>query len=143
ACSRMGWMGGVVRALCWGEGKARAGVTWARAGEGGRALLVRPLIGFVLAGLLLLLLKAVVREPRLYKPPEGDDRPPSWIRGILIATCGGGSFAHGSNDRQKGVGLVLPVLIGFLPFPYAGNLYPDHLAAQVRASSAPPTHTPP
>lgn len=112
-----------------------SGVNWAKAGEVGLALLVSPLVGFALAGLLLLLLKLVIRQPRLYQPPQGDDRPPGWIRGVLIATCGGVSFAHGSNDGQKGMGLVLLVLIGFLPFHYALNTHPPELAAEVVAAT--------
>jgi PiT family inorganic phosphate transporter len=107
------------------------GVNWAKAGEVGLALLVSPLVGFMLAGSLLLVLKVVFREPRLYTPPQGEDRPPGWIRGILIATCGGVSFAHGSNDGQKGMGLVLLVLIGFLPFHYALNTAPPELAVEI------------
>jgi phosphate/sulfate permease len=116
-------------------GKGLAGVNWSKAGEVGLALLFSPVFGFVVAGLLLLTLKLLIREPRLYKPPEGDDRPPTWIRGVLIATCGGVSFAHGSNDGQKGMGLVLLVLIGFLPFHYALNIYQPGLAEQVREAA--------
>jgi PiT family inorganic phosphate transporter len=65
------------------------------------------------------LLKLVFRNPKLYVPPEGDDQPPGWIRTVLIGTCGGVSFAHGSNDGQKGMGLLLLVLIGFFPLHYA------------------------
>jgi phosphate/sulfate permease len=101
------------------EGRGLSGVNWAKAGETGMFLLVSPVIGFVCAFLLLLALKRTVKEPKLYEPPQGDDRPPRWVRGVLIATCGGVSFAHGSNDGQKGMGLLLLVLIGFLPFHYA------------------------
>ncbi len=79
------------------------------------------MIGFGLSAVLFLAMKWTIKEPRLYKPPEGNDRPPEWIRGVLIATCGGISFAHGSNDGQKGVGLLMLVLIGFLPYHYALN----------------------
>ena len=100
-------------------GRGVAGVSWAKAGEVGLALLISPLIGFVLAALLLLGMKRVLREPRLYVPPVGDDRPPGWVRWVLVGTCGGVSLAHGSNDGQKGMGLILLVLIGFLPAHYA------------------------
>jgi phosphate/sulfate permease len=110
------------------NGKGVSGVNWAKAGDVGLALLVSPLVGFVLAALLLLILKRTVPEPRLYVPPEGDDRPPSWVRWVLIGTCGGVSFAHGSNDGQKGMGLLLLVLIGFLPAHYALNTnHPDEV----------------
>jgi phosphate/sulfate permease len=101
------------------NGNGLAGVNWDKAGQTGLFLLVSPLIGFVAAYALLWVMKRTVKEPRLYTPPEGDDRPPGWVRGVLIATCGGVSFAHGSNDGQKGMGLLLLVLVGFLPFHYA------------------------
>jgi inorganic phosphate transporter, PiT family len=101
------------------NGTGLAGVNWDKAGQTGLFLLVSPLVGFVAAFALLWVMKRVVREPRLYTPPQGDDRPPGWVRGVLVATCGGVSFAHGSNDGQKGMGLLLLVLIGFLPFHYA------------------------
>ncbi len=113
------------------QSKGLTGVNWGKAGEVGLALLVSPLVGFALSGLLLLAMRAVIRQPRLYQPPQGDDRPPGWIRGALIAICGGISFAHGSNDGQKGMGLILLVLIGFLPFHYALNTHHEDMAAEV------------
>lgn len=95
------------------------GVNWAKAKETFLFLFISPVIGFVFAGLLLLVLRFVIRNPKLYVPPEGDDRPPLWVRAVLILTCGSVSAAHGSNDGQKGMGLLLLVLIGFLPFHYA------------------------
>jgi len=83
------------------------------------ALLFSPLFGFILSAGLLLLMRLIVRQPRLYAPPVEGDRPPTWIRFVLIGTCGGVSFAHGSNDGQKGMGLLLLVLIGFVPIHYA------------------------
>ncbi|HUR55852.1 MAG TPA: inorganic phosphate transporter, partial [Gemmataceae bacterium] len=65
-----------------------SGVRWDKVGEVGLALLVSPLVGFVLSALLLLLMKVFFKQPRLYVPPEGDDRPPTWIRGVLVASCG-------------------------------------------------------
>src|SRR5205085_6680667 len=117
-------------------GEGLAGVNWAKAGEVGLGLLRSPAVGFLFAGLLLLLMKRVFREPRLYKPPEGDDRPPRWVRGLLIATCGGVSFAHGSNDGQKGMGLLLLVLIGFMPAHYALTVNRPDTAPEVRAAAA-------
>jgi inorganic phosphate transporter, PiT family len=111
------------------------GVNWAKAGEVLLALIVSPAVGFGLAALLLLAMKAVIREPRLYVPPEGDDRPPNWVRGWLMVTCGGVSFAHGSNDGQKGMGLILLVLIGFFPAHYAINIYHPELAREVHESA--------
>jgi PiT family inorganic phosphate transporter len=84
-------------------------------------LLVSPVVGFVCAGLLLLLAKALIKRPELYHAPDQDKGPPHWIRGLLILTCTGVSFAHGSNDGQKGMGLIMLILIGILPGAYALN----------------------
>jgi phosphate/sulfate permease len=112
-----------------------SGVNWSKAGEVGLSLLISPLIGFGSAAALLLVMKRIFREPNLYHPPgEGDD-PPHWIRGVLLATCGGVSFAHGSNDGQKGMGLILLALIGFLPTHYALNIHHPELAADVRTAA--------
>ncbi len=100
------------------------GVNWAKAQEVGISLLVSPIVGFVCAGLLLLLAKALIKVPELYKSPEGKT-PPTWIRGLLVLTCTGVSFAHGSNDGQKGMGLIMLILIGILPGAYAVNLNAD------------------
>src|SRR5262249_49615476 len=97
------------------------GVDWSKATEIGYALLFSPLIGFVAAAVLLLVLKFVVRNPALYQAPKGDTPPPWWIRGILVLTCTGVSFAHGSNDGQKGMGLIMLILIGTVPTAYALN----------------------
>jgi phosphate/sulfate permease len=108
-----------------------SGVNWAKAGEVGAGLLISPLIGFLAAGALLLAMRRVLKEPKLYKPPEGDDRPPRWVRVVLIFTCGGVSFAHGSNDGQKGMGLLLLVLIGFMPVHYALTVNNPEMAPEV------------
>ena len=119
------------------NGAGLSGVNWRECEKVGLALLVSPLIGFVLSALLLLAMKVFFRSPRLYTPPQGDDRPPPTIRAVLIATCGSVSFAHGSNDGQKGMGLLLLVLIGFLPVHYALNVNrPDHAADVFAAAGA-------
>jgi len=111
---------GVANALMRGM-DGTSGVDWTKATEIGYALLLSPLFGFTVAAILLLLLKLVVRNPALYTAPKGDQPPPWWIRGILILTCTGVSFAHGSNDGQKGMGLIMLILIGTLPTAYALN----------------------
>jgi PiT family inorganic phosphate transporter len=98
-----------------------SGVDWAQASKIGYSLLLSPLIGFCAAALLLLALKLVARSPELYREPKGTVPPPPWIRGILILTCTGVSFAHGSNDGQKGMGLIMLILIGVVPTAYALN----------------------
>jgi len=111
---------GVANALMHGR-DGTSGVDWAQATKIGWSLLLSPLIGFVCAALLLLALKALVKNRALYQEPHGNRAPPWWIRGILILTCGGVSFAHGSNDGQKGMGLIMLILIGTVPMAYALN----------------------
>jgi PiT family inorganic phosphate transporter len=98
-----------------------SGVDWSQVGAVGRALVLSPLIGFALAALLLLLCKFLVPTPNLYQAPQGHQPPPWWIRAVLIFTCTGVSFAHGSNDGQKGMGLIMLILIGTVPTAYALN----------------------
>jgi PiT family inorganic phosphate transporter len=98
-----------------------SGVDWGQAVGVGKSLVFSPIVGFLLAGLLLLVLKAVVRIPALYAEPVGNKPPPLWIRSLLILTCTGVSFAHGSNDGQKGMGLIMLILIGTVPTAYALN----------------------
>ena len=98
-----------------------SGVDWSQATKIGYSLLLSPLVGFICAALLLLALKALVKSKELYAEPRGNKPPPTWIRGILIATCTGVSFAHGSNDGQKGMGLIMLILIGTVPTTYALN----------------------
>jgi len=111
---------GVANALMHGR-DGTSGVDWGQATKIGYSLLISPFVGFVGAALLLLVLKALVRHPDLYREPKGNTAPPWWIRGILILTCGGVSFAHGSNDGQKGMGLIMLILIGTVPIAYALN----------------------
>ncbi|MEO8028575.1 MAG: inorganic phosphate transporter, partial [Bryobacteraceae bacterium] len=106
----------LVKGQAFGEG-----VNWAKAREVGVSLLVSPLVGFCAAALLLLLCKAMIKAPELYRSPEGK-APPPWIRFLLMITCTGVSFAHGSNDGQKGMGLIMLILIGIVPATYAVNL---------------------
>jgi len=103
-----------------------SGINWSKAGEIGISLLVSPLIGFTLSALLLILAKKFIRNPALFREPEKDKRPLAWIRGILMLTCTAVSFAHGNNDGQKGVGLVMLILICSLPAIYAINLQSDN-----------------
>jgi PiT family inorganic phosphate transporter len=98
-----------------------SGVDWSQATKIGYSLLLSPLVGFTCAALLLLALRAFVKNRALYKAPEGNQPPPLWIRGLLILTCTGVSFAHGSNDGQKGMGLIMLILVGTLPMAYALN----------------------
>ena len=98
-----------------------SGVDWGQAANIGKSLLVSPVVGFALAAALLLIAKALITDKRLYEAPEGTEPPPFWIRGLLILTCTAVSFAHGSNDGQKGMGLIMLILIGLVPTAYALN----------------------
>jgi inorganic phosphate transporter, PiT family len=111
---------GVANALMHGR-DGTSGVDWAQATKVGYSLLLSPLLGFCAAALLLLALKALVKNKALYEAPVGNAPPPLWIRGLLILTCTGVSFAHGSNDGQKGMGLIMLILIGTVPMAYALN----------------------
>jgi PiT family inorganic phosphate transporter len=98
-----------------------SGVDWAQAANVGKSLLISPIVGFICAALLLLLTKVLIRDKKLYQAPEGSAPPPFWIRGLLMLTCTGVSFFHGSNDGQKGMGLIMLILIGTVPTTYALN----------------------
>jgi PiT family inorganic phosphate transporter len=99
-----------------------SGVNWHKVQEIGMSLLVSPVFGLAAAGLLLLLArKLLLRHKALHEPADPTKTPPGWIRAILVTTCSGVSFAHGSNDGQKGVGLVMLILIGLLPADFALN----------------------
>ena len=104
------------------------GLNWAKTYEVGAALLISPVAGFVMAGLLLLLSKALIPNPELYAAPHGNQPPPPLVRSLLILTCTGVSFAHGSNDGQKGMGLLMLILVGVLPVTFAVNLGIDRTA---------------
>jgi inorganic phosphate transporter, PiT family len=111
---------GIANALMRGQ-DGTSGVDWSKAIEIGQALLLSPLVGFAAAALLLLAVRFIVRIPALYAEPKGAEPPPWWIRILLILTCTSVSYAHGSNDGQKGMGLIMLILIGTVPTAYALN----------------------
>jgi PiT family inorganic phosphate transporter len=98
-----------------------SGVDWSQAGNIGKSLLISPLVGFAFAALLLLVMKVAIPSKHLYEAPVGTAPPPFWIRCLLMLTCTGVSFAHGSNDGQKGMGLIMLILVGTVPTAYALN----------------------
>ena len=111
---------GIANALMHGR-DGTSGVDWGQATKIGYSLLLSPLIGFICTALLLLLIKRLVRSPQLFQAPKGNSKPPFWIRGLLVLTCTGVSYAHGSNDGQKGMGLIMLILVGTVPLAYALN----------------------
>jgi inorganic phosphate transporter, PiT family len=128
---------GVANAMLRGQ-DGTSGVDWSKVTEIGEALLLSPVFGFVFSALLLLVMKFLVRKPELYQAPASDKPPPLWIRGLLVFTCTGVSFFHGSNDGQKGMGLIMLILIGVAPTAYALNraLPASHMTEFVAASDA-------
>jgi PiT family inorganic phosphate transporter len=124
---------GIANQLMQGN-SGTSGVEWEQVTKVFKALLISPLVGFVCAALVFLLFKLVARDPRLYQAPEGTAAPPFYIRILLILTCGGVSYAHGSNDGQKGMGLIMLVLVGTVPTAYALNH--TVTAAQVQTFAA-------
>ncbi len=128
---------GITNALLRGR-DGTSGVDWTQATNIGKALLLSPLFGFALAAGLLFVVKMIMQHaaPALFAEPKGDQPPPWWIRGILILTCTLVSFFHGSNDGQKGMGLIMLILIGTVPTAYALNrALPDSQITQFVANS--------
>lgn len=111
---------GIANALMHGR-NGTSGVDWGQATKIGYTLLLSPLIGFVCAALLLLTMRTFIKSKELYTAPVNNAPPPWWIRCCLILTCTGVSFAHGSNDGQKGMGLIMLILVGSVPMAYALN----------------------
>jgi PiT family inorganic phosphate transporter len=113
-----------------------AGLNWHKAMEVGLVLLLSPVLGFCLAAILLVIARNLIPNPKLYTAPEHGKPPPLWLRSILFLTCTGVSLVHGSNDGQKGVGLVMLILIGLLPAQYSLNLHydADQIARVVEAA---------
>lgn len=127
---------GLMNQLMTTKASDTSGVDWSQAASVGKSLLFSPLIGFSVAAFLLLIAMKAVPVERLYRPPQGKTPPPWWIRGLLIVTCTGVSFAHGSNDGQKGMGLIMLILIGTVPTVYALNHTVDatHTPAFIQTS---------
>jgi inorganic phosphate transporter, PiT family len=127
---------GIANALVHGQ-DGTSGVDWGQAVNVGKALLFSPIVGFILSAVLLLVMKVLVRQPELYRAPETDKPPAWWIRGLLVFTCTGVSFAHGSNDGQKGMGLIMLILIGVVPTAFALNrALPESQIVQFQENSA-------
>lgn len=101
--------------------KGIAAINWDKAIEIGQALLLSPLFGFSLAIILMYVLKKTIKNKDIFKEPKKNSPPPMWIRAILVTTCTLVSFFHGRNDGQKGIGLVMVILIAFLPGYFAIN----------------------
>jgi inorganic phosphate transporter, PiT family len=99
------------------------GVNWHKAQDIGLSLLLSPAFGFSVVILLLFLFKTFIKNKAIFKDPSQNNNqpPPLWIRFILLSTCTLVSFFHGNNDGQKGVGIMMIVLLAMLPGYYALN----------------------
>ncbi|MDU6431354.1 MAG: anion permease [Pantoea sp.] len=111
---------GVANAMMHGR-SALSGVNWGQAMNIGKALLLSPVVGFACAALLLMIMKQLIKKPALYQAPKNHGAPPLWIRSLMVLSCTGVSFAHGSNDGQKGMGLIMLILVAALPVTYSLN----------------------
>src|SRR5215472_8580177 len=137
---------GVANQLLSNATGGTSGVDWEQATKVFKVLLISPLVGFGCAALLFLLSKALIKYPELYSAPKDNTPPPFPIRILLILTCTGVSFFHGSNDGQKGMGLIMLILIGTVPTAYALNHavsahdIQDFIAASERAVSIVDAH---
>lgn len=96
-------------------GNVNSAVNWDKAKDTGLALLLSPLLGFSMAIIMMFIFKRLFKNDILYKEPIPGKTPPLWIRVLLWITCGLVSFFHGQNDGQKGVGLIMLILIAILP----------------------------
>ncbi len=94
-------------------------VNWKKATDTLLFLLLSPLLGFALSIVIMYLFKRFFKNEELYREPHPGKKPPTWVRGLLTITCGTVSFVHGQNDGQKGVGLIMLILIAVLPGYYA------------------------
>lgn len=125
---------GVGLANCLIANNDVATIKWEKIIETGMALLFSPFIGLIAAFILFLIVKFIFRNKKLYEKPDLTKKPPFYVRWVLIGTCGGVSFAHGSNDGQKGIGLLMLVLVGFLPYHYSLNIFDPNSFVELKAS---------
>lgn len=96
------------------------------------SLIVSPIVGLVIAGGLIFLLRrywsGTKKRDRIHRIPEdrkkkkGKRKPPFWTRIALIVSAAGVAFSHGANDGQKGIGLVMLVLVGIAPAGFVVNM---------------------
>ncbi|MBG2711587.1 MULTISPECIES: inorganic phosphate transporter PitA [Proteus] len=96
------------------------------------SLILSPIIGLVVAGAMIFLLRrywsGTKKRRRIHLTPaerekqDGKRKPPFWTRTALILSAVGVSFSHGANDGQKGIGLIMLVLIGVAPAGFVVNM---------------------
>lgn len=95
------------------------------------SLLISPLLGLLFSGFLIVFIRQFFKFINIGKdihltPSDTlklkKTKPPFWIRITLILSSAGVSFSHGSNDGQKGIGLIMLILISFLPSYFIVNI---------------------
>ncbi|BET82303.1 inorganic phosphate transporter PitA [Edwardsiella anguillarum] len=96
------------------------------------SLIISPIVGLLLAGLIVWMLRrywsGTKKRRRIHMTPaerekiDGKRKPPFWTRIALIVSAIGVSFSHGANDGQKGIGLLMLVLIGVAPAGFVMNM---------------------
>lgn len=121
----LGSIFGIGIAFMFIDPSGNVALNWKKVTDAGLSLLISPIIGFGLTMICMKVLKRIIKKkkffarPNLTNPDLKDKKPPFWIRLWLILTCTSVSFSHGSNDGQKGVGLIMIILIAILPFKFA------------------------
>jgi len=112
-------------------------LNWKKVIDAGLSLLISPIIGFGITMLLMALFKRIIKKKKFFTEPHKEKAPPFWIRGILVLTCTSVSYSHGSNDGQKGVGLIMIILISLAPTFFAidsskniSNMYGNVVAVE-------------
>jgi PiT family inorganic phosphate transporter len=113
---------GVGLAYMFLPGSQGVALNWHKVEEVGLSLLISPVIGFFVAMFFMYVLKRIIKNKQIFKTPSSSKAPPFWIRSIMVLTCTAVSYSHGSNDGQKGVGLVMMILIGIVPGYFALDL---------------------
>lgn len=104
-------------------GTGHIALNWVKVEDVGLSLLISPIFGFGMALLLMFLLKYIFKKrSTIFQEPSSSKTPPLWIRSILVLTCTSVSFSHGSNDGQKGVGLLMIIFIGIIPAHFAVDM---------------------
>jgi PiT family inorganic phosphate transporter len=111
------------------SGNLTQGVDWSQVWSVLKALLFSPLLGFVGAAILFRVVQLLIRDRHLFEVTSEQNPPVWWVRALLILTCSGVSFSHGSNDGQKSIGLIMLTIIGIMPAAFSLNfdLTPDQL----------------
>jgi PiT family inorganic phosphate transporter len=141
----LGSLFGVGLAFSLLPGVENVGLNWAKVKDAGLSLMLSPLIGFGLTMGIVILVKKISKKLKnniLFEEPKKKKSPPPLIRGLLILTCTSVSYSHGSNDGQKGVGLLMIILIALAPLSFSVNhsMQPEKLLVSLNQIDSIVTH---